>query len=274
MPTIEVSGTTIAYTDTGAPPHLPAASTIVFGHGLLFSGWVFRHQIAALRESYRCVAIDWRGQGDTRAIAGDYDMDTLTGDAVALIRELDVAAVHWVGLSMGGFIGQRIAARHGELLRSLTLLGSSSAAEDQGKVGAYKRMAWVQVLVGIKPLMGKISPLMFGPTFLADPASKPVLDEWVSRLTRSERAAVRKAVLGVADRASIDQEITRIAAPTLVVVGADDQATPPAKAERIAARIPGAQLQVVANCGHTSPLEQPATITNLLIKFLATVEPA
>lgn len=272
MPTIEVRGATIAYTDTGAPPRLPDAPTIVFGHGLLFSGWVFRHQIAALRDSYRCVAIDWRGQGDTRAIAGGYDMDTLTGDAVALIRALGAGPVHWVGLSMGGFVGQRLAARHGELLRSLTLLDSSSAAEDPAKVGAYKRMAWVQVLVGIKPLVGKISPLMFGPTFLADPANKPVLDEWVSRLQHGERAAVRKAVLGVADRAPVDHEITRITVPTLVVVGADDAATPPAKAERIAARIPGAQLQVVANCGHTSPLEQPAAITGLLAKFLASAD--
>lgn len=271
MPTINLNGTTIAYTDTGSPVGLPEASTIMFGHGLLFSGWVFHPQIAALRERYRCVTIDWRGQGDTPATPGGYDMDTLAGDAVALIRELDAAPVHWVGLSMGGFIGQRIAARHGELLRSLTLLDTSADPEDPSKVSEYKLLAWVLRLFGIKPILSQVNPLLFGPTFLADPASKTMIDEWVSRLNRSERAAIRKAVLGVADRAPVNQEITGITVPTLVVVGADDKATPPMKAERIAACVPGAQLQIVANCGHTSTLEQPATITALLTKFLASV---
>jgi 3-oxoadipate enol-lactonase len=271
MPTITVNGATIAYTDTGTPVGSPNATTIVFGHGLLFSGWVFHPQIAALREHYRCVAIDWRGQGDTPATADGYDMDTLTEDAVSLIRELDVAPVHWVGLSMGGFIGQRIAARHGELFRSLTLLDSSAGPEEPSKVSAYKLLAWLQLLLGFKPLLGKIKPLLFGPSFLADAASKPLIDEWVNRLSRCERAAVRKAVVGVADRTSVEEEITGITVPTLVVVGADDRATPPVEAERIAARIPGAQLERVANSGHTSPLEQPAIINGLLEKFLATV---
>jgi pimeloyl-ACP methyl ester carboxylesterase len=240
----------------------------------LFSGWMFHRQIASLRERHRCVTIDWRGHGDTPATAGGYDMDTLTGDAVALIQELGVAPVHWVGLSMGGFIGQRIAARHGELLRSLTLLDTSAGPEEPSKVGEYRRLASVQRLVGIRPVLGKVKSHLFGPTFLADPASKPTIDEWAARLGRTDRAGVRKAVLGVADRAPVDQEITGITVPTLVIVGADDEATPPAQAERIAGRIPGAQLQIVANCGHTSTLEQPAAITGLLDKFLATVDQA
>jgi 3-oxoadipate enol-lactonase len=272
MPTTEVNGALIAYTDTGAPAGLPDAPAIVFGHGLLFGGWMFRAQVAALRESYRCVTIDWRGQGDTPPpSAGGYDMDTLTGDAVALITQLGIAPVHWVGLSMGGFVGQRIAARQGELLRSLTLLDTSAGPEDPGKVGEYKRLAWFQLLFGIKPILGKVKPFMFGPAFLADPAAHTVIDEWADRLGRNKRAALRKALLGVTDRAPVDDEIGAITVPTLVVVGADDKATPPAESEHIAARIPGAQLQVVENCGHSSSVEQPAVITGLLEKFLAQV---
>jgi pimeloyl-ACP methyl ester carboxylesterase len=270
MPTIDVGDATIAYTDTGAP----GASTIVFGHGLLFSGWMFHPQIASLRERHRCVTVDWRGQGDTPATAGGYDMDTLTGDAVALIRALGAAPVHWVGLSMGGFIGQRIAARHGELLRSLTLLDTSAGPEEPSKVREYKRLASVQRLIGIRPILGKVKSYLFGPAFLADPAGKPTIDEWAGRLSRGDRPGIRKAVLGVADRAPVDQEIAAITVPTLVVVGADDNATPPVQSERIAARIPGARLEVVADCGHTSTLEQPAAITALLDKFLTAVDQA
>lgn len=270
MPTFVRDGATIAYTDTGAPPGRPDAPTIVFGHGLLFSGWMFHPQIATLHEHYRCVTIDWRGQGDSPPAHAGYDMDTLTGDAVTLIRELGGAPVHWVGLSMGGFVGQRIAARHGDLLRTLTLLDTSARAEDPAKVGRNKLLAWVQQLVGIKAVLGKVKPLLFGPAFVADPASDAMIEEWVRRLTRLDRTAIRKAVYGVADRLPIEQEIAGITVPTLVVVGADDVATPPAEAEHIAARVPGAELRIVPSCGHSSTLEQPAAITGLIVKFLAT----
>lgn len=270
MPTFVRDGATIAYTDTGAPPGRPDAPAIVFGHGLLFSGWMFHPQIATLHEHYRCVTIDWRGQGDSPPAHAGYDMDTLTGDAVTLIRELGVAPVHWVGLSMGGFVGQRIAARHGDLLRTLTLLDTSATAEDPAKVGRNKLLARVQQLVGIKAVLGKVKPLLFGPAFLTDPASAATIEEWVRRLTRLDRTAIRKAVYGVAARLPIEPEIAGITVPTLVVVGADDSATPPAEAERIAARVPSAELRVVPDCGHSSTLEQPRAITGLIEKFLAT----
>ncbi|HEX3789665.1 MAG TPA: alpha/beta fold hydrolase [Pseudonocardiaceae bacterium] len=273
MSTVEINGSSISYTDTGAPTDLPDAPTIVFGHGLLFGGWMFRPQISVLRHRYRCVTIDWRGQGDTPATVGGYDMDTLTGDAIALISRLGTVPVHWVGLSMGGFVGQRIAAREGALLRSLTLLDTSAGPEEAAKVSEYKRLALVALLLGLRPVLGRVTPHLFGPTFLADPTSRTLIDEWAGRLTRLNRSGLRKAVLGVANRAPVEDEIAGIAAPTLVVVGADDTATPPARSESIAARIPGAQLHTVPNCGHTSTLEQPTVITELLEKFLATADP-
>src|SRR3954471_17868272 len=166
MPTLEVPGATIAYEDSGPPPGRPDAPTIVFGHGLLFSGWMFHPQVAELSDRYRCVTVDWRGQGGSPATSGgDYGMDTLFTDAVALIEHLGVAPVHWVGLSMGGFVGQRIGARRGELLRSLTLLDTSpdreparSAVEDIAMAGIYRYL-------GIGLLKRPVLKLMFGPAF-------------------------------------------------------------------------------------------------------------
>ncbi|HVW41239.1 MAG TPA: alpha/beta fold hydrolase [Amycolatopsis sp.] len=260
VPTMKVNGATIAYTDTGPG----AAETVLFGHGLLFGGWMFGAQIEALRDRYRCVTIDWRGQGDSPPAAGGYDMDTLTGDAVELIKALGLAPVHWVGLSMGGFVGQRIAARHGELLRSLTLLDTSARPENPAKARDYKRLALIQRLIGIKPILSRVRPSLFGPAAPAD-----AVGEWTRRIVRADRAAVRRAVLGVAGRQPVLDEIGRITVPTLVVVGADDRATPPPESERMAAAIPGARLEVVANCGHSCTLEQPAAITGLLRSFLA-----
>ena len=274
MPTFVRTGATIAYTDTGVPPGVTGAQTVVFGHGLLFGGWMFRAQIEALRDRYRCVAIDWRGQGESPRARGGYDMDTLTADAVALLGELGVAPVHWVGLSMGGFVGQRIAARHGELVRSLTLLDTTAAGESPANAGRYKMLAWAQQIAGINTVLGKVKPLMFGPAFLADPAGAATLDEWAHRLRRLDRSAIRRAVYGVADRHAVEREITAITMPTLIVVGADDAATPVAEAERLAARIPQAELHIVPGSGHSSSLEQPDVVSGLLEKFLAGMDHA
>jgi pimeloyl-ACP methyl ester carboxylesterase len=272
MPTINVPGAVVAYRDSGAPAEMPDAPAVVFGHGLLFGGWMFRAQIAALSDRYRCVAIDWRGQGESPAARRGYDMDSLTSDAVALITQLGIAPVHWVGLSMGGFVGQRLAARHGELLRSLTLLGTSADAEEPAKARARRRLALVQLLFGMRPVLGAVTPLLFGPDFLAGPGSDVLISEWLSRLGETRRTAVRKAVIGVAERAPVAAELGRITAPTMVVVGADDRATPPGQSQRIAARIPGARLRVVPRCGHSSPLEQPDAVSALLGEFIGEVD--
>jgi pimeloyl-ACP methyl ester carboxylesterase len=261
----------IHYTDTGAPDGRPDAPTVFFGHGLLFSGWMFHPQIDALREHYRCVTIDWRGQGGSSAVRHGYDMDTLAADATALIEHLGLAPVHYVGLSMGGFVGQRIAARRRNLVRSLTLLDTSAGPEDPDKAGQYKLLGAVYRLSGIRPLRKKVLPLMFGPAFLADPASAALVTEWEKRLTRCKRSGVSRAVRGVADRTAVDAEIESITAPTLVLVGADDVATPVAESEAIIARIKDARLEVIPDCGHSSTLEQPTMVTGLIRDFLGSV---
>lgn len=258
----------IHYTDSGLPEGRPDAETVFFGHGLLFSGWMFGPQIADLSADYRCVTIDWRGQGGSSACARGYDMDTLSADAVALITHLGVAPVHYVGLSMGGFIGQRIAARYPDLVRSLTLLDTSAGPEDPDKAGQYKMLGAIYRLTGIRPLRKKVMPLMFGPTFLADPAGAPVIGEWERRLGACRRAGISRAVRGVADRAPVESEIGSITAPTLIIVGADDAATPVHKSRRIAELIKDSRLEVIPDSGHTSTLEQPEAVTRLIRDFL------
>jgi 3-oxoadipate enol-lactonase len=273
MPTLDVNGVTIAYEDTGPPTGAPAAPTIVFGHGLLFSGWMFRHQVAALSAHYRCVTVDWRGQGATPpTTGGSYAMDELYADAVALIEHLGTAPVHYVGLSMGGFVGQRIAARRGELLRSLTLLDTSPDRETPRAAVEDVGMATIYRFSGIGLLKGPVKKIMFGPGFLKDPANRPVVDEFFDRIDRTDRAGLRHAIVAVATRKGVYAELDRITVPTLVVTGADDKPTPPKRARRIAERIPGARLEIVPDCGHSSTVEQPDTVTRQITEFEAEVD--
>lgn len=269
MPLIQGDGAEIFVEDTGRPAGVPDAATIVFGHGLLFSGEMFAAQVERLRPRYRCVRIDWRGQGRSPATADGYDMDTLTGDAVAVIEGLDAGPVHYVGLSMGGFVGMRLGARHGDLLRSLTLLDTSAGPEDPDKVSRYRLLARVYRMVGMGPVRSQVLPIMFGPTFLADPGGKPAIDAFLARLKQVDRAGMKKAIYGVADREAVTDLLPTINTPTLVVVGADDAATPVAKSEVIVAGIAGARLEIVPDAGHSSTIEQPETLAELIGAFVA-----
>ena len=270
MPLVDANGAQIYVTDTGSPAGNPQAPVVVFGHGLLFSGRMFQAQIDRLSPSYRCVTIDWRGQGKTPATADGYDMETLFGDAAAVIDGLGAGPVHYVGLSMGGFVGMRLAARRPELIRSLTLLDTSAGPEDTDKAKQYRLLAAIYRWVGMGPLKGRVKPLMFGPAFLADSASKAAVDAWEQELRSVDRVGMKKAILGVTDRLPIVAELPAITVPTLVVVGEDDVATPIHKAEAIIAGIAGSTLTTVPDCGHSSTIEQPEALADLLEKFLGT----
>ncbi|KAA8887352.1 alpha/beta fold hydrolase [Nocardia colli] len=272
MRTIVVNGVPIGYTDTGDPNGRSDSPVIVFAHSLLFGSWMFRAQIDVLREHYRCIGIDWRGQGGTQPTEDGYDMDTLTTDAVGLIRALRLAPVHWVGIGMGGFVGQRVAARHGELIRSLTLLSTSAGPQDRSKIGRYVRLTWAVRLFGVDLVRGQVAKLLFGPAFLADPAAADTIAEWAERLERIDSAGTRKAIRGAIGRAPADPEITAITAPTLVAVGVDDAVTPIADAWRLTELIPKARFEVIENAGHCCVVEQPGVVTALVQSFLADID--
>ncbi len=272
MTLVTVNGISLNIADTGAPAGRPDAPVLVLGHGLLFSTTMWRHQVEALRSSYRCIAVDWRGQGATPPPADGFDMDSLYADLAALIEHLDVGPVHYAGLSMGGFIGQRLAARRPDLVRSLILIDTSAGPEDPAKVRRYRLLAAVFGVLGFRPLRGQVAPIMFSPAFLETDRGRATLETWVAELATQDRKGVKAAIRGVTDRLAVDDEIHSISAPTLVVVGSEDPATPVAKAERIAAAISGSRLDVLAGVGHVSALEDPERVTAVMTEFLARVD--
>jgi len=265
---IEVEGVRLYVEDTGAPSGRPDATPVLFGHGVLFSGRSFAAQVARLRDGHRCVTIDWRGQGRSPATESGYDMDTLTDDVVGVIEALGLGPVHYVGLSMGGFVGMRLAARHPDLVRSLALLDTSAGPEPPENVPRYKLLARVYGLLGIGPLRSRVEKIMFGPTYLADPRSTAEIDAWIAEVAAAKRSGIKKAIYGVTDRQPVLDLLPRITAPTLVAVGSDDVATPVEKSETIAAGIAGSRLEVVPDAGHSSSIEQPEIIADLIEAFI------
>ncbi|HEX5725818.1 MAG TPA: alpha/beta fold hydrolase [Longimicrobiaceae bacterium] len=272
MPTLRVNGADLYYEEHGSGPE-----SVVFAHGLLWSGRMFAAQVRALRDRYRCVTFDFRGQGRSEVTRGGYDMDMLSEDAATLIRAIGCAPCHFVGLSMGGFIGMRLAIRHPELLRSLTLLETSADPEPRRNVPRYALLTLVARTVGLRPVARRVMPIMFGRKFLSDPARAGLRDELRRELLANHKVGITRATWGVITRRGVYDQLHRIGVPTLVGVGDQDVATVPAKAERIHARIPGSRLVVMPGAGHSSPIEEPEAVNAALEDFLArhsTREPA
>jgi len=263
MPTIRVNGVDLYYESIGSGPE-----TVVFSHGLLMSAEMFREQVRFLSPRYRVVAYDHRGQGRSDLAARAHDMDTLAADAAALIEALGVAPCHFAGLSMGGFVALRLAARRPELLRTCILLDTSAEPEPPRNVSRYRLLSWVLRLLGTGAVVDKVMPIMFGRTFLADPARAELRAEWRGRLLGLRRS-IHKAVSGVIERRGVEEELQGISMPTLILVGEEDVATPPAKAERIHAAIRGSRLVRIPRAGHSSTIENPAAVSAALAGFLS-----
>jgi len=263
MPDLNVNGARLHYTDEGS-----GAETIVFSHGLLFSGAMFADQIAYFKNRYRCVAYDHRGQGDSEVTANGYDVETLTTDAETLIEKLGVGPCHFVGLSMGGFVGLRLAIRRPDLLRSLTLLNTSADPEPIENLPRYRMLNFIARWFGIGIVVGKVMPIMFGQSYLSDIARTRERDAWRQQIAKNHRIGVTRAVKGVISRGSVSEAITRIDMPTLIIIGEEDGATVPEKSERMHAAIGGSILIKIPRAGHSSTIEKPRAVNDAMSAFL------
>jgi 3-oxoadipate enol-lactonase len=263
MPYADLNGAHIHFTDTGGD-----SEAIVFSHGLLFSGEMFEAQIAHFRDRFRCVTFDHRGQGQSGVTEDGYDIDTLTEDAAALIGHLGIAPCNFVGLSMGGFVGMRLAARYPGLLKTLTLLETSADPEPPENAPKYRMLNVVARWIGLWAVIGRVMPIMFGQTFLNDTARAKEKKRWADAITGNHRVGITRAVKGVIDRDGCANLLQKIDIPVGIGVGDEDVATIPEKAERIQFAIKEAELVVFKGAGHSSTIETPEPVNDLIEKTL------
>jgi 3-oxoadipate enol-lactonase len=264
VPKLKVNGAELYYEQQGS-----GAECLVFAHGLLCSTHLFDRQVEVLKSRYRCISFDFRGQGQSEVTASGYDMDTLTEDAAALIETLKCGPCHFVGLSMGGFIGMRLGIRRPELLRSLTLLETSADPEPPENIGKYKTMAFVARWLGVGLVASRVMPIMFGQKFMHDASRAGLREEWRRRFMGNHKAGVQRATLGVVNRQDVYEQLNKIKTPTLIMVGDQDVATVPAKSQRMHERIAGSRLVIIPGAGHTSTVEEPDFVNVVLAEFLA-----
>ncbi|HCC78029.1 MAG: alpha/beta hydrolase [Chloroflexi bacterium GWB2_49_20] len=263
MPNLKINGASIYYEEHGS-----GAETLVFSHGLLWSGAMFKDQVTALKDRFRCITYDHRGQGQSEVTQSGYDIESLYKDSIALIEALDCAPCHFVGLSMGGFVGLRLGIRRPDLLKSLTLIESSSDPESMETARSYRMLNIVARWIGLQLVADRVMQIMFGQKFLNDPGRASLKQEWKQRMVANDRVGITRAVSGVITRQGVTEQLGQIKTPTLIIVGDQDVATVPRKAEQMHAGIPNSQLVIIPGAGHTSTLEEPEAVTAAMEAFL------
>jgi len=261
MKSIVANGIRIAYrVDDSAAPGRP---WIVFSHSLACDHRMWDPQVPAFRD-YRLLRYDTRGHGASEAPAGDYPLEALADDLRGVLDALGIESCHFVGLSMGGMIGQQFALRYPRRFSSLTLADTTS------HYPAETATVWEQRLALVRSQgMGAVVPSTLERWFTAGfRAAQPDEITRIAQMIRSTPVAGYAGCAYAISRINLTARLLGIDCPTLVVVGDEDLGTPVSMAEDIVRAIPGARLQVLP-AAHLSNIEQPDRFNSVLREFLA-----
>ncbi len=245
----------------------PAGDVIVLGHSLGSSSIMWNPQIKLLSDNYRVLRYDTRGHGGSDAPPGSYSMDLLVSDAISMLDALEIEQVHWVGLSMGGMIGQGLALKAPARLKSLVLCNTMSVVREDTREMWRSRIR---------------SGERFGMQHLVDFA----MERW---FTESYRAGEPSAYLEIRDQflatpvygyvgcchaiynLNYVDQLSRIDMPTHIIAGDQDLATPAAESRVMHEQISGSSMEVIKGAAHLSNVEKSQDFNRSLMSFLRSV---
>ncbi len=269
MPYVRASdGVRLHYSTTGRT----AAPPVVLIQGLGADKQLWTLQRLALARQYRTIALDNRGAGRSDKPYGEYSLEQMADDTLAVLDHAGAADAHVVGASMGGVIAQILALRHPDRVRSLTLACT-----------ACQQHAWRQELLaewaeiaqqrGMRAMTNAAARWTIGPRSFR--RISPAIG-WLGPLALSRPPHAFAAQVGAILAASeeLRDELGRISVPTLVMVGNQDILTPRGDAEELAERIPTAELVVISGAAHGFMVEHGTTFNRILLEFLGRAEAA
>jgi 3-oxoadipate enol-lactonase len=251
------------YTDQGKG--LP----VVFIHAFPLNRRMWDPQISTLQARFRVIAVDLRGHGESGSTSGAYTIDDLASDVKGLLDHLRIRRAVLVGLSMGGYVLFAFYRRFVDRVKGLVLADTRPQPDTaDGRAG---RLTMIQTAESKGA--GAIADIML-PKLLSPDTIQNKLD-----LVHSVRAMIESTPVGtiqrdlraMLDRADSTPLLSTISCPTLILVGALDQATPPADSRQMADGIPHARLHIIADAAHLSNLEQPAAFNTALTAFFETI---
>ncbi|MGQ9510221.1 MAG: 3-oxoadipate enol-lactonase [Thermodesulfobacteriota bacterium] len=237
---------------------------VMLSHSLGSSHLMWNLQREALEPYFQLLRYDIRGHGMSGGGSEPYSLEQLGEDSIGLLDHLGIEQVHWVGISMGGMIGQAIALNHPHRLKSLVLCDTAAIIPQEAQPIWQERIDQVHKK-GMDSQLEATMERWFSPSFLK--TNPPILSLIQKQFLSTSIEGYVNCIEAIRRLNYLDR-LSEIRIPTLILVGEDDPGTPVAASEAIHQRISGSILRIIPSARHLSNVEQPEIFNQHLLSFL------
>jgi 3-oxoadipate enol-lactonase len=258
VPVTTINQLQIHYQESGS------GEAILFLHGLGSCGQDWILQFPAFEIRFRVIAPDLRGHGQTDKPPGRVRVAHLASDVLGLLDTLTVERAHVVGLSLGGCVALLLALDAPQRVRSLTLVNTFAHLEP-GDPGHALMLVSRLALLGVRGLPAQahfVAARMF-----PKPEQEILRKLAAERIASNDMATYRRLMLAIG-AFDVRNRLGQITCPTLVIAGDRDTTVPIHPKQFLAARIPGARLEIIADSGHATPIDQADVFNRLVLEFV------
>lgn len=239
------------------------APVLILGPSLGTTWHMWDRQVPELTQQWRVFRFDLPGHGGAPAYPAG-SVAELTDRLLATLDGLGVQRFGYAGCALGGALGIELALRHPERIASLALIAASPRF---GTADEFRQRGVIVRTNGLDPI-ARTSPDRWFTSGFAN--AQPAITEWAVQMVRTTDPGCYIAACEALASFDVRSQLGGVAVPTLVLVGSDDQVTGPAEARTLVAGIPDARLAVVPGASHLVPVEQPAAVTDLLVRHFST----
>ncbi|MGW5774088.1 bifunctional 3-oxoadipate enol-lactonase/4-carboxymuconolactone decarboxylase PcaDC [Streptomyces longwoodensis] len=239
------------------------APVLILGPSLGTTWHMWDRQVPELAQQWRVLRFDLPGHGGAPAHPAG-SVAELTARLLVTLDALGVQRFGYAGCALGGAVGVELALRHPDRLASLALIAASPRF---GSADEFRQRGVVVRTNGLDPIARSSPDRWFTGGFAA---AQPAITDWAVQMVRTTDPGCYIAACEALASFDVRAELGRVGVPTLVLVGSDDQVTGPAEARTLVAGIPDARLAVVPGASHLVPVEQPAAVTDLLVRHFST----
>jgi 3-oxoadipate enol-lactonase len=240
------------------------ARVVMMSHSLGCNLTMWDYQMEALESKFRVLRYDTRGHGRSDVTPPPYTLGQLEEDAVGLMDALKIDQVHWVGLSMGGMMGQGVALKHPDRLTSLILSDTGAIMPDEAQPIWDERIQQARD-GGMEARLQETFGDWFTPEFLE---KKPPALEKISEQLLSTPLKGYIGCIEAFRRLNYIDRLTEIKMPTLIIVGEQDHGTPVEASQAMHERIANSEMVILPSASHLSSVEQPEAFQKALMGFL------
>jgi 3-oxoadipate enol-lactonase len=253
-----IAGIEMHYEISGNGPWL------TLSHSLAANTEMWDAQMQALNQHFKVLRYDIRGHGQTQSTPGPYTLNQLSDDVHALLLHLGIESTHWIGLSLGGMIGQTFAIQHPEMV-SHTVIADSTGRGAPNAASMWGERAKLALSQGMRPLVEPTLQRWFTQDYREkNPEIMVQIGQMIANTPAEGYAGCCEAIAGL----DTLEKLRGLRTPCLVMVGEQDMGTPPAMSELIHQHWPASSYVVLPNAAHISNIEQAQMFTDAVLKFL------